>query len=67
MSRKLTLEEQRDGLAKLTTNNPYQYEAKMRVTDTINKLIALREQIEKGPGNVDSDRFAEDLAAVLGS
>ena len=66
MSKRLTLEEQRDEISKLITSNSQQYAAKIAVLDTLNRLLSLRRQIEKGPGQLDDNRFAEDLAAVLG-
>jgi hypothetical protein len=66
MSKKLTLEEQHEGLRKMPISGMAQHELKITILATLTKLIALRKQIEQGPGQVDNDRFAEDLAAVLG-
>ena len=66
MSIKLTLEEQRDFLQRFVTNGPKEYQAKKVIFQTLNGLIALRRSLEGGPDTVNSDKFAEDLAAVLG-
>ena len=66
MSNKLTLEEQRDIFKNFVTSGPKEYYAKKAIFQTLNGLIALRKSVEGGPDNVNSDKFAEDLAAVLG-
>lgn len=66
MSSNLTLEEQRDALQKFVTNNSKEFQAKRAIFQTLNGLIALRRSVEGNPEVVNTDKFAEDFAAVLG-
>lgn len=65
MSR-FTLEEQRNVAKAFITTGPHQYQVKKAIYETLNNLVELRLEAEKGPAAVNSDRFAELLANVLG-
>ena len=62
----LTLEEQRNNLKNFVTNGPQQFNTKRAIFATLNTLIDLRLEIEKGPTGYNEDRVAELLAAALG-
>ena len=62
----LTLEEQRNNLKDFVTNGPQQFSAKKAIFATLNTLIDLRLEVEKGPVGANNDRVAELLAAALG-
>ena len=65
MSRTFTLEEQVEGLKGFTTTDPHQFAIKTSVLETFGRLQSLRNYIQSGKP-VDDERFARDLATVLG-
>lgn len=63
--RTFTLEEQIEGLRGMTTTTPQQFAIKNSILETLGRLQNMRSRIETYQ-KVDSDRFAADLATVLG-
>lgn len=60
-----TLEEQIDGLQGLITSSAAQYTVKTAILETLNRLRAMRNSLRTGD-KIDNDKFANDLATVLG-
>ena len=63
--RTYTLEELENGLKEFTTVSPQQFTIKSALLGTLNLLQAMRNQLQTGK-KLDDDKFAYDLATVLG-
>ena len=63
--RTYTLEELKHGLEEFTTVSPQQFAIKSALLATLGRMQEMRNQIQTGK-NLDNDKFAHDLATVLG-
>jgi len=65
MSRTFTLEELKHGLEEFTTVSPQQFAIKSALLETLGRMQSMRNQLQTGR-KLDDDKFAYDLATVLG-